>query len=221
MVPKNIKRWCKFFLNKPDEYMFKKCVSNSTLHKCLVILQKNNNKTHFLCNESRSNIKNRFFAKFRCNGAKVVLIIDITTEVPIKSIVHEGPIFNVKTIYECGQFVFPNYFDGNVDIVCTFGIHYFLSAKAALSYDFCLGHCIGYDEDGCRDFLPLCDSLTIYARNNQRTGGCRETPMTSFEKKKLVRHILPQKINNYKFKSSLYQPQSHMKQIRYVGCVQS
>jgi FtsZ-interacting cell division protein ZipA len=58
----------------------------------------------------------------------------------------------MRTIYKVGDFVKPDSFDPDLDEVCTNGIHYFLTLKAAIGYKNEYGYCIidghRYDEDG-------------------------------------------------------------------------
>lgn len=54
----------------------------------------------------------------------------------------------LSTLYEVGKYVKPHdAYDPNIEIICASGIHYFLTAKAALSYDFWYGRCSVYEKD--------------------------------------------------------------------------
>jgi hypothetical protein len=54
------------------------------------------------------------------------------------------------TFYEVGKLVKPDYFNPNLDEICTNGIHYFLTLKAATNYEngICIIEGIKYDDDG-------------------------------------------------------------------------
>jgi hypothetical protein len=132
-------------------HVFKKCRQWHTGHDCIVMLEKPAND--FICNESRT-VVNRNMAKFRCNGLLVKIIFDLVLNIELSCIVHETIVFYTRhrTHYEVGCIVTPDYFDTNLDKICTYGIHYFLTLKAASSYDFNKGCCIidyvEYDENG-------------------------------------------------------------------------
>jgi hypothetical protein len=93
-------------------------------------------------------------AKFRCNGLNVVLIYDLVLQETVSQILHATKNWGLLTYYKIGEFVEPCSFDDDLDIVCTAGIHYFLTLKAAMSYDFEEGCCIIngilFDHDGER-----------------------------------------------------------------------
>jgi hypothetical protein len=80
---------------KKITHVFKKCESAETGHECLVTLKKpeiNENFPIFLCNEFRLAVKNKDFAKFRCNGLFVVKIFDLVSKVNLNAIVHKTSI---------------------------------------------------------------------------------------------------------------------------------
>jgi hypothetical protein len=139
-------------------HVFKKCRQWHTGHDCIVMLEKPAND--FICNESRT-VVNRNMAKFRCNGLLVKIIFDLVLNIELLRIVHETIVCYTRhqTIYEVGCIVTPNYFDTNLDAVCTYGIHYFLTLRAAIGYDFNKRRCIiddvVYDDNGG----TLCDYL--------------------------------------------------------------
>jgi antitoxin component YwqK of YwqJK toxin-antitoxin module len=115
---------------KYEGMMFKRC------SKFIVILQKP--LENFQCNEMRKNIKDKNYAKFRCNGAKVIDILHSETLEHKKKISHfrnGATNTEIATVYEVDKLVTPDYFDKNIEDICTHGIHYFLSLEAAFYYD--------------------------------------------------------------------------------------
>jgi hypothetical protein len=142
----------KIFKNCNTNNVFKKCISEETNHECLVMLEKPS--IDFCCNETRS-VTNKNTAKFRCNGLVVVTIFDLTSHILVDSILHKTVTYDNRTIlttYKVGDFVEPDSFDTDLDEVCTNGIHYFLTLKAAIGYKKKKGYCIidghRYDDDG-------------------------------------------------------------------------
>ncbi len=69
-------------------------------------------------------------------------------------ILHKTHTSLVRTVtyYTIDQMVTPDFFDSDLEKVCTSGIHYFLTFHAAQSYVFDLGSCIvegkHYDSNG-------------------------------------------------------------------------
>jgi trehalose utilization protein len=123
-------------------YVFKRCQSFFNPYDCILVLQKP--KENFQCNEERLNIKDKNYAKFRCNGLIAVAIYDLTSNIFRPSLTHRP--FSHEVIYSLGKLTTPDFYDNNVNRVCSFGIHYFLSLSAAVNY--IGGNCIGYDENG-------------------------------------------------------------------------
>jgi hypothetical protein len=123
-----------------SNHVFKKCHDNVTNHGCIVMLEKP--LTDFICNESRYSVKNKEMAKFRCNGLNVVLIYDLVLQEPVSQILHETKLWGFLTHYKIGEFVKPDHFDDELDKICASGIHYFLTLKAAMSYNIEEGCCI-------------------------------------------------------------------------------
>jgi antitoxin component YwqK of YwqJK toxin-antitoxin module len=107
-------------------YVFKSCSIN-----WIVVLKKlQDTKT----NESRYNVKNSMYAKFRANK---LLVVDIMHKFNDESI---GKITNCsyedKTItYKKCKTVEVSDFDENINNICTPGIHYFKSPEAAFYYE--------------------------------------------------------------------------------------
>jgi hypothetical protein len=145
------------------DVVFKKCKSQYTGHDCLVIGIKPCNRFfddepfQFLCNESRQNIGNKNFAKFRCNGLIILEIYDLVTLETLSFINHTCtltydwlPSRNVSIKYTVGDFVQPDDYDENIEGICRPGLHYFLSREGALNYE--NGCSKGYDSNGF--FIP-------------------------------------------------------------------
>lgn len=130
-------------------HVFKRCRSFEKNHECLVMLEKPMNG--FLCNESRKTVINKDFAKFRCNGLIVILIFDLVDHTCISWVNHISPIYyNMNTLYEVGKLVKPDFFDSDLNEICTHGIHYFLTLKAAKGYynGSCIIDGMRYDDNG-------------------------------------------------------------------------
>jgi hypothetical protein len=218
----SLKDLCQFFLTSPETYVFKKCKSKLTDHLCIVVLRKN--KNNFICNELRSGIINKNWAKFRCNGLMTVLIIDIVSKCLLLSIEHVTIVGLFRpvltTLYKCGTIVQPNGFDMVIENVCASGIHYFLSLEAALLYNFDTGMCEGYDENG-----GLCESQTYvtttgYNKTNQQTRSVRKIPLS---KQKVTNSVHKPEVCRIKSQSVkfVFQPMQRAKQCRYIGCVRN
>jgi hypothetical protein len=125
-----------------SDIVFKKCKSRENGHECLLTMEKP--QSNFACNESRSGVLNKDLAKFRCNGLLVVSIFDLVLKIELNSIFHKTKVHSsrILTVYKVGWIVKPDYFDLNLEYVCTSGIHYFLTRKAAECYSLNLGYCI-------------------------------------------------------------------------------
>jgi hypothetical protein len=130
----------KVFQDCNSNHVFKKCHDNLTGHDCIVMLEKP--LTGFICNESRKSVINKDMAKFRCNGLIVILIYDVVSQKTVSQILHKPNHWGGLTTYKVGEMVRPNRFDDDLDEICTCGIHYFLTLKAAMSYDIEHGCCI-------------------------------------------------------------------------------
>ncbi len=124
----------KDYLNKG--YVFKKCEAKTYTknYSCLVVLKKP--VKDFQCNESRKDIVDPNFAKFRCNGLITVAIYDLINTKFIDSITHKCTMYLgfKKILYQVGKLSIPDLYDANIDEVCTNGIHYFITLEAALNY---------------------------------------------------------------------------------------
>jgi hypothetical protein len=130
----------KVFQDCNSNHVFKKCHDNLTGHDCIVMLEKP--LTGFICNESRKSVINKDMAKFRCNGLNVVLIYDLVLQETMSQILHKTNYWCFLTYYKTGEIVKPNRFNDDLDEICSSGIHYFLTLKAAMSYDVKLLCCI-------------------------------------------------------------------------------
>ncbi len=124
----------KDYMNK--DFVFKKCreYEGDVKHKCLVILKKP--ITDFKCNESRSGIVDTNFAKFRCNGLITVAIYNMYTKNFIDYLHHRMENFSgsYEVLYKVEQLTIPHDYNEYIEIICTSGIHYFLTLEAALNY---------------------------------------------------------------------------------------
>ena len=90
-------------------------------------------------NEKRNGVADPIHAKFRCDRAKVISIINVETGEEMdqdKSIYDENFIYKKNEIVSCG------YFDLKINIICGTGIHYFKTHEAALSWFYCQGNSI-------------------------------------------------------------------------------
>ena len=81
-------------------------------------------------NEKRDGIIDKIYAKFRCNKAKVISIINVKTQEKMEM---DRSIYPSVFVYTLGE-IRKTYFDENLDTVCTRGIHYFKTFEAALSW---------------------------------------------------------------------------------------
>ncbi len=115
-------------------FVFKKCVGITRIYKCIVILKKPSE--NFKCNEDRENVKDKNFAKFRCNGLVTVAIYDLYTEQFRNFLDHSFIAGNNshKIIYHVDLLSIPHEYNEDINLVCTSGIHYFLHLEAALNY---------------------------------------------------------------------------------------
>lgn len=84
-------------------------------------------------NESRSNVYDPNFAKFRTNKAEVVSIENLFTGNAMDS---DRSLSLGSFKYEVGKIV-ETEFNSNLNIVCTSGIHYFKTCEAAKCYGLC------------------------------------------------------------------------------------
>src|SRR5271170_5421045 len=94
----------------------------------IITLRLENSKT----NENRSDVVDHMFAKFRCDRAFVVEIRGKFTDELIPEI---GSDNDSKFIYRQGEYVSVNDYDEKYNEICTNGIHYYISHKAAFFHN--------------------------------------------------------------------------------------
>ena len=111
-------------------YVYKLCDN-----KWLVIMKKN---TDTKTNESRSNCVDTEYAKFRASQLDVIMIINVNDGTNVESI--DNTYINVygdkesHIMYTVNKRVEADNFDTELNEVCSNGIHYFKSIKAAYFY---------------------------------------------------------------------------------------
>ncbi len=120
-------------------FVFKKCKGvkpEGIKYKCLVVLKKPNE--NFQCNENRKRVIDKNFAKFRCNGLITVAIYNMYTKQFVNYLYHRIRLVSgsYEIAYEVKNISIPDDYDQNLDVICTSGIHYFLSLEAALNYKY-------------------------------------------------------------------------------------
>lgn len=71
--------------------------------------------------------------KCRCDKAKVLEIIDLTTNEHLDKIINEE---YAKCVYRVGKMVYPDKFDKNRWEECSHGIHFFINKQEAVEYGF-------------------------------------------------------------------------------------
>ena len=71
--------------------------------------------------------------KCRCDKAKVLEIIDLTTNEHLDKIINEE---YAKCVYRVGKMVYPDKFDKNRWKECSHGIHFFINKQEAVEYGF-------------------------------------------------------------------------------------
>ena len=114
----------KSLFKNTDKTVYKRC------RNCIVMLEKLEDT---LTNESRKNIVNKLYAKFRANKLLVKKIVNIRTLkelTEVTNFVYESQ-FNNKLKYVVGQIVSVDNYDMNLETVCSQGIHYFLTLERA------------------------------------------------------------------------------------------
>ncbi len=79
-------------------------------------------------NEKRDGIVDDKYAKFRCDRAKVISIVNVKTG---KTMENDNSIIRMKFIYSLGEIVKTN-FDPDLNEICASGIHYFKTREAAV-----------------------------------------------------------------------------------------
>src|SRR5438128_1956435 len=109
-----------------EDHLYKSCQGDY-----IVVLKKlDDTKT----NESRKDIVDPMYAKFRANKLMVVRIYNKHTGEEVNSI--KNSVYHTKKItYTCNEVVEVTNYDGNVDEICSTGIHYFKCEEAAKFYE--------------------------------------------------------------------------------------
>jgi antitoxin component YwqK of YwqJK toxin-antitoxin module len=159
------------YVNDP-KYVYKKCVNidNSINSKSeiltgnsdrvwLVIMKKTNET---IDNESRANVKNKMYAKFRANILYVEKIVSVMD--PNCTVDYIVNTFgDSRKAYIVGEIVSEPGYDSDIDIVCSCGIHYFRTLEAAYFYESIPINHIGltcvFNESG--DILEEYDRLSL------------------------------------------------------------
>ncbi len=164
-ILEKLKDECKIYLNNPI-FVFKKC------GEFIVVLEK---PEDVLCNEMRTGIIDKNFAKFRANGLWCKFIIHFKTFACPTKIRHDVVYGTKNIVYKIGEFITPDDYNKDIEKVCTNGIHYFLTLEAAFYYNlipFC-GRYQFHTENGrlyaiCnyRDFELHGEMIEWYANGN-------------------------------------------------------
>jgi antitoxin component YwqK of YwqJK toxin-antitoxin module len=110
-----------------EGYIFKSCCRN-----WIVVLKKLEDTKS---NESRCDITNPLYVKYRANKLLVVDIIHKITGQTVDKITNSVYIKNTIK-YEKGLIVQVSNFDENLNNICTSGIHYFKTPEMAYYYEF-------------------------------------------------------------------------------------
>lgn len=200
----------------PSKFCFKKCVhvDGYLLHEFLVVLEKPDG---FVSNEHRQSVVNWEFAKFRGNILTPRLIVNLQN-CECQSVVWHRSAFK-EISYEVDKPVIPDAYDTNVYAICSNGIHYFLTSKAAINYDVMFAQCrvgsIAYDADGAAMpfFRPIALQSTFGKPNNSRTGGCTMKLPRVFIPTCVSRLTVPKLQAKF-----VHQPKQRAFQPRYIGC---
>ncbi len=116
-------------LNDPT-YVYKHCKANGSQQAVIIIMKKLEDT---ITNESKKDVADPNFAKFRASKLEVYLIID-SNDPNIEYNEYVNLSFNLITNYKKGTVIHPNYFDNNLDEICSSGIHYFKTIDAAFYY---------------------------------------------------------------------------------------
>jgi hypothetical protein len=83
-------------------------------------------------NEHRSGVFNWYFAKYRAEKMFVTGIYDAEENKFLSS--YQNTQYGHRTIYRANEWVYPNDFNLDEDIICSYGIHYFQSLEGAFCY---------------------------------------------------------------------------------------
>ena len=119
-------------------------------------------------NEKRDSVVDPLHAKFRCDKARVISIINVNTG---EEMDQDRSIRDENFIYKKGEIVLCDNFDPDIDMVCGGGIHYFKRKEAALSWfyqnnnTFPNGKCVVWHENGNKQ-------LEGFYKNGKTDGEC-------------------------------------------------
>jgi antitoxin component YwqK of YwqJK toxin-antitoxin module len=125
-----IKKCAEFTDNHNDKhmYVYKLCKS---LSKEWLILMKKLKDTR--TNEERKNVMNENYTKFRADKLAVIFIINVNNPFETtKTMIHKFD--DTECLYEVDTIVEADYYDDDVRIVCSHGIHYFKTIEPAYYY---------------------------------------------------------------------------------------
>ena len=147
----------KQYIDDPD------CVYKLCDDQWLVIMKKitNGKNKITITNESRENVYDPLYAKFRANILDVVVIVSIKTMKTVKYLYHRYVDPNnrnghpISIMYNVGETVEPDKFDQDLEKVCSSGVHYFKTLDRAYYYRglplIYTGRLIEWYDDGCKE----------------------------------------------------------------------
>lgn len=113
-----------------DNYVYKVCNNSDGKRKWIVILHK---FTRTKTNEERSDVVNNNYAKFRANKLQVIKIFDMN-EPTVTIDVVKNKYIDKYLEYAVNKIVHSDYYDDEINRICTGGIHYFKTIQAAYYY---------------------------------------------------------------------------------------
>jgi hypothetical protein len=136
---------CSEYISNP-KYVYKSCGNY------VVVLEKlNDTRT----NESRSDIADSKYAKYRANKLKTILIINKFD--PLDVIVEiQNSSYKEKKVYKTGEIIEIDEYDYNLEKVCSTGIHYFKTIEQSFFWELLgfnltyTGKKIGWHENGTK-----------------------------------------------------------------------
>jgi antitoxin component YwqK of YwqJK toxin-antitoxin module len=110
-----------------NEFVYKSC------GEWVVIMKK---LPDTITNETRSDVVDKFYAKFRANKLFVVKIVNKFSTEKSTDYVQNTFYLEKKITYVVNEEVCADNFDTNNDVMCGAGIHFFNSFKAAFFFEF-------------------------------------------------------------------------------------
>lgn len=114
-----------------------------------------------MTNEDRSNIKDKRFAKFRASEAWPICILNTKTKEFITSYWHVNIYFK-PILYIVNQWIKPDGYERNKNVICAQGIHFFNHWLAAYCYEsWNVDATIIFDESGEIDGI-WCRNKRVY-----------------------------------------------------------